>query len=143
MKIEKSVSPLGHTTLKFDDFTGTFCRLWVLKNTPNIRFDVNFAFAEFTQEDIKDLLPYLQLFTETGTIEPLQRDMSVTQIAAEIRQEQHIIKELENKLEKEKKEKAYYLRQLDKQIDQIADLEELIEKWRTISEVIHVDNELQ
>ena len=39
-------------------------------------------------------------------------------------------KQLASELEKADKEKAYYMRQVDKQVDHIADLEELLEEWK-------------
>lgn len=39
-------------------------------------------------------------------------------------------KRLVSELEKANREKAYFMRQVDKQVDRIADLEELLEEWK-------------
>lgn len=43
---------------------------------------------------------------------------------------------VENELEKASKGKAYYMRQCDKQVDRIADLEELVISWQGFAEEI-------
>jgi len=70
MEIKKKETPLEYLVLEFADTLDTLCRLWVLKSTHHLRFDLDFAFAQFSQEDIKTLLPYLQAFAETGQLEP-------------------------------------------------------------------------
>lgn len=111
MEIEKSVSPLGYATLEFMDVFDTLCRLWVLKNAKQLRLDLNADVAQFTQGQIKTLLPYIQSFAETGTLE-LQGGS---------------VDEKKLELDKAIKGRDYYMRQCDKQVDEIANLEDQLE----------------
>jgi hypothetical protein len=42
----------------------------VTENRKELQFELDTDFAKFTQEQVRDLLPYLQSFAETGTLEP-------------------------------------------------------------------------
>lgn len=66
----------------------------------------------FTRDEVKAILPYLQAYAETGTF-----DLSRLELCLQ-------------ELEKARRGKAYYMRQLHGQIDYIAELEELLEEWK-------------
>lgn len=68
MDIENTVVH-GQAGIEFTDRTGTPCSLWVLFNTKDLRFDLDTDFSQFSQEDIKALLPYLQAYANNGTLE--------------------------------------------------------------------------
>lgn len=49
----------------------------------------------------------------------------------------------ETELEKVQREKAYYMRQCDKYVDHVADLEELLQEWRDFAKDLSEDFNLQ
>lgn len=72
MKITKGKSPSGAPCLIFEDQFEESCRLSVKKApTPFLKFSLSYNRVQFSQEDIRSLLPYLQIFAETGTFESL------------------------------------------------------------------------
>lgn len=144
MEIEK-----GETSIRFNDRNGDphaiSIEYGLLEFQVRLNSEEGGPFcAAFTQDQIKALLPYLQAFAESSTLEPTplqggeasyeKRIKALIETTARINaknyeQEKHLL-EAEIGLEKVVKEKEYCLRQLDKQVDQLAKLEELLEKWK-------------
>ncbi len=76
MEIEKHEAPGETPLLKFSDQTRSDLRLWVEdhsvlgKGIKLLYLDTDSDYFKLLQEDMKSLLPYLQAFAETGTLEP-------------------------------------------------------------------------
>lgn len=127
--------------IKFVDKNNISCEMWVELGA--LRFeigrDIEFDsedLGHFSQEDIKALLPYLQSFAETGQLEPsADTPLQGGSLAEAFKPEQNVkLYEQSQLIDRLTKEKAYCLSQLDKQVDKIAELEEVVEKWRNIVE---------
>jgi len=68
MKIKK-YDLFGYPTIEFEDSIGSSCTLWIAKSTKCLRIDLSQNdFPEFSQDQIKALLPYLQAFVETSEL---------------------------------------------------------------------------
>jgi hypothetical protein len=143
MEIEKQ-SDAETPTIKFKDDIGSSCCIWLAEKFKGLYFGLENDYGLFTQEDIKDLLPYLQSFAETGQLEPATESTLQGGSLAEAFKPENLIKisadqnvklyEQERKIEELEKGRAYYLRQCDQYVDQVAELEEVIEKWRNAVE---------
>src|SRR5579872_1237569 len=79
MEIEKSNLIGGNPGIKFHDADNHGCEAHVQSKNkvPILQFNFQVRpgvvdWLEFSQEDIKTLLPYLQAFAETGQLEPTQ-----------------------------------------------------------------------
>lgn len=79
MEIKKCKTLYGYPSIAFTSSRGDFLLLWTRENGKDIEIGTHDGIgdnyddiARFSQEDIKSLLPYLQAFAETGTLEPLQ-----------------------------------------------------------------------
>jgi hypothetical protein len=223
MEIKKEKT-FGRPSIKFTDSMGDTCYIWIMDNLGELRFDLDTDFAQFSQEDIKSLLPYLQSFVETGELEP-QQSPSVTsamehgdsllqkyselpqprliptdptlhvgrdalsilamhrgrysqqfahekeriqsglidgiinpdasQAADRLESKLEALKDLEDdlaqsplqggsvdetklELDKANRGKKYYMRQCDKQVDEITRLEELLEEWNSLVEKVDI-----
>jgi hypothetical protein len=69
MKIEKDTLPNGSPCIKFEDQFEEPCKISTSKTRVPFLKMHNGSTIQFSQEDIKALLPYIQAFVETGTIE--------------------------------------------------------------------------
>lgn len=78
MEIEKGKTSSGEQLIEFADQTGSDIGLWVEEHSKQgksvklLYLDVETDYFKFSQEDIKTLLPYLQSFASSGTLEPTQ-----------------------------------------------------------------------
>lgn len=92
MEIEKGKLPNGIRCLTFKDQFDEKCEV-IISSDNFLRFAFEYV-AYFSQEDIKTLLPYLQSFAETGTIEPqeptLQGD-DIDQLYEKVKRENAIL----------------------------------------------------
>jgi hypothetical protein len=130
MEIEKG-EIYDVSTMEFTDNLGTSCRMWILGNLEYLRFDLDTDFAQFSQEDIKTLLPYLQSFAETGRLEPQEPPCKGDSLAEAFKPENLI------KVSVEQNVKIY------EQEKRIKALEQLVERWRTVVDVVYVNEDLQ
>lgn len=70
MEITKGTLPNGASCIEFDDQFDDPCKLSVSKaRSPFLKFNFSHC-AQFSQEDVKAILPYLQSFADHGTLEP-------------------------------------------------------------------------
>jgi hypothetical protein len=128
--------------IEFTDQSASDLRLWVEehskqgKGTKVLFIDTDSDYFKFLQEDIKSLLPYLQAFAETGTLEPATTLQGDTQIAhaslisdPKIRVEKllEMFQVQEGRIDILEKEKRACFSQIDNLIDENADLEEKLE----------------
>lgn len=89
MEIEKGKTPNNCPCIKFKDYYDVDCK--IVAQDPLLRFTIKSGdtvlaseFAIFDQEQIKQLLPYLQSFAETGTLEPQESPLQGGDIAEAI-----------------------------------------------------------
>lgn len=70
MEITKGTLPNGNPCIEFKDQFDEDCRISINHHTA-LKFNIVWQSAVyFSQEDVKALLPYLQAFAESGTLEP-------------------------------------------------------------------------
>jgi hypothetical protein len=75
MDIEKLETPGETPLLRFSDQTKSDLQMWAEehqkqgKSIKVLYLDTDDDYFKFSQEDIKQLLPYLQSFAESGTLE--------------------------------------------------------------------------
>lgn len=125
-------------------FSGEFDNCALALNTQStwLRFYIGSTLDDhilLSQEDIKALLPYLQSFVDSGTLEPQEsplqgesKEQALEQLIVlkdkiSLEEQLSIVSEASKSIETLEKQKAHLLRQVDKQVDEIAELEDQLE----------------
>lgn len=139
MDIE-NIETHGQAGIEFTDRTGTPCILWILENIKDLRFDLDTDFSQFSQEDIKALLPYLEAYVNSGTLElhtflPLQKLMmdwadliaNYTPYASSWGKD--VWDEWHERLNKETEQALAGLSNTDDYVAQIKALQQIVKRW--------------